>query len=136
MAPEETTSRSRLSPCSAARSAVSEASQFSLSLPACASTRSEDPTFTTMRRKSVNRGVFMAALFSEAFAKAVGRPALLQLGFVLQLRLVFEAIISGQPADQLAALPVVEDAADIFARDAGHGGEVALADLLADDYAA
>src|SRR5580704_2821683 len=60
---------------------------------------------------------------------------LLQLRFVLQLRLVLKAIIAGQAADQLAALPVVEDAADIFAGDAGHRSNVALSDLLADDDA-
>src|SRR6202051_3347859 len=133
MAPEETTRRSRLPPCSAARSATSEASHFSLSLPALASTSSEEPTLTTMRRKSASRGVFMAGVLAGLWQS---EPANLKLGFDLQLRLVFEAIIAGQPADQLAALPVVEDAADILARDAGHGGEVALPDLLADDDAA
>src|ERR1700730_52349 len=125
IAPEETTRMSRLSRCRLARSAVSDASQDSLIAPALASTRSEEPTFTMMRRKSPSAGVFIGA----------GRMSL-QLGFGFQLRLVLEAVVAGKPADQLAALPVVEDAAHILARDAGHGGKVALSDLLADDDAA
>src|SRR5712691_7284518 len=41
-----------------ARSAASEASQASRTRPASASTRSDDPTFTTMRRKSARSGSF------------------------------------------------------------------------------
>ena len=41
-----------------------------------------------------------------------------------------------KPADHPATFPVVEDAVDGLAHDAGHGGEVALADLLADENAA
>ena len=59
-----------------------------------------------------------------------------QLGFLFQLRLVLKAIITGQSADKLAALPVVENAAHVLARDAGHGGDIALPDLLANDDAA
>ena len=78
------------------------------------------------------------ALEHDLFRKPVStfRDHALQLRFVLQLRLVLKAIIAGQAADQLAALPIVEDAADIFAGDAGHGGDVALTDLLADDNTA
>src|SRR5689334_7356199 len=61
MAPDDTTRMSRFLPCSAARSAASEVSHASLSLPAFASTNSDEPTFTTMRRKSSRCGVFMAA---------------------------------------------------------------------------
>src|SRR4029079_16446150 len=125
MAPEETTRMSRVSPCSAARSAANDASQDSLITPASESTRSEEPTLTMMRRKSSSAGVFMSG---------AGRMSL-QLGFDLQLRLVLQAIVAGQPAYQLATLPVVEDAAHVLARDAGHGGEVGLPDLLADDNA-
>ena len=60
----------------------------------------------------------------------------LQLGFMLKLRLVLKAIIARQAADQLAPLPLVEDAAHVLARDAGHGGNVALPDFLANDDAA
>ena len=38
-------------------SAASEASQARLSCPAAASTRSDEPTFTTMRRKEEREGV-------------------------------------------------------------------------------
>ena len=58
---------------------------------------------------------------------------LLQLRFVLQLRLVLKAIIAGQTADQLAPFPIVKNAADILSRDARHGGDIALTDFLADD---
>src|SRR4029077_4017091 len=130
MAPDETTMTSRLSRCSAARSAESAASHASLSLPALASTRSEEPTLTTMRRKSANRRVFMFRVIREI------EPQLLQFSFVFQLGLVLEAIIAGQPAHQLAAFPIVEDAADVLAGEAGDAGKMALADLLADDDAA
>ena len=59
----------------------------------------------------------------------------LQLCFVFKLGLVLEEVIAGDGAHQLAALPVVEDAVHGFARQASHGGEVALPDLLADDDA-
>jgi hypothetical protein len=36
-------------------------------------------------------------------------------------------------AHSLAALPVLEDPGHILARSAGHGGEIALLDLLTDD---
>ena len=49
-----------------------------------------------------------------------GEP--LMLCFELQLRLVFEAIIPRQPTDQLATLPIVEDATDVFTGNAGHSG--------------
>src|SRR5690349_20749897 len=60
----------------------------------------------------------------------------LHLRFLLQLRLVLKAIITRQTADQLAPFPVVENAADILARNARHGGDIALTDLLTDDHAA
>src|SRR5580704_534693 len=150
MAPEDTTSRSRLPPCSTARSAISDSSQASLSLPACASTSREEPTLTTIRRKSASRGVSMLVFMAGVVAGLAGRPkrdkerqpprsargAGLEFGLVPQLLFVFQAIIARQPAYELTAFPIVENTADIFARDAGHGGEVALADLLADDDAA
>src|ERR1700722_5463001 len=145
IAPDETTITSRLSRCSGARSSASEVSHDSLSLPAAASTSREEPTFTTIRRKSPSRGVFMVLLLKHDPEKWIPvfrkdhaplltllRRMLLQLSFALKLCLVFKAIIAGQPADQLAPFPVVEDAADVFACDAGHGGEVGLADLLPD----
>ena len=50
IAPDDTTSTSRLPPCNSATSAASEASQLSLTRPASASTSSDEPTLTTMRR--------------------------------------------------------------------------------------
>jgi hypothetical protein len=60
----------------------------------------------------------------------------LELCFFLQLRFVLDAIIAGQSADEVAALPVGENAAETFTRDARHRREIALADLLVDDDAA
>ena len=58
------------------------------------------------------------------------------LRFAFERGAVFEAVIAGEPAQQLVAHPVVEDAADVLARDARHRGEIALRDLLADQDAA
>ena len=58
IAPDETTSTSRLSRCRAAMSSASAESQSSCSRPPSLSTRSDEPTFTTMRRKSVREGAF------------------------------------------------------------------------------
>jgi hypothetical protein len=44
------------------------------------------------------------------------RSAPLQLGFFLQLRFVLDAIRAGQSAEELAALPVVEKAAETYGR--------------------
>jgi hypothetical protein len=52
---------------------------------------------------------------------------------MFQLCLVLKAIIAGQAAHQLAALPLVEDSGDVLACNAGHRGEVSLPDLLTDD---
>src|SRR5262247_3800699 len=52
MAPEETTSTSRLSRCNLAMSSASDESQASCNRPPSLSTRSEEPTFITIRRKS------------------------------------------------------------------------------------
>src|SRR5262245_18234022 len=60
----------------------------------------------------------------------------LKLGLVLEQRLVFKAVVAGQPAHQIAPLLVIKDTADIYAGDAGHSGEIALSDLLPDDDAA
>src|SRR4051812_23647502 len=57
----------------------------------------------------------------------------LDSALALEPLLVLEAVIARQPADQLVANPVVEDAADVLAGDPGHGGDLALADLLAND---
>src|SRR5215470_9865902 len=70
IAPEETTRTSRPSLCKAAMSAESDASHSRLSPPAAESTRSEDPTLTTMRRKSFSDGVF-GIVPSELFMAAL-----------------------------------------------------------------
>src|SRR5215471_17179332 len=149
MAPDDTTRMSRFSACSAAMSAASDASHFSLSRPPLASTNSEEPILTTMRRKSVRRGVagfiadFMAGFLPQGPQKWIPLSCLLnvaransELGLVLQQRLVLQAIIAGQAADQLAPLPVIENTADVFTGNASHGGKIALSDLLANDDAA
>src|SRR6516225_3067902 len=186
MAPEDTTRMSRFSACSAAMSAASDASHFSLSRPPLASTNSEEPILTTILRKSASRGVLMAgcmADFMPGFYRMARKsgcrfPACLtsmawsgkvdtgfpkrscskkmpkrkiqlrsfrfsakvamnlELGLVLQQRFVLQAIVAGQAADQLAPLPVIEDAADILTGNAGHCGKIALPDLLADQNAA
>ena len=46
---------------------------------------------------------------------------------------VLQAIVAGKTADQLAVHPLLQDAADIFACNAGHCSEVALRDLLPQD---
>src|ERR1700722_8757833 len=53
----------------------------------------------------------------------------------LQRVLALEAVIAGEAADQLLLHPVLQDAAEVLARDARHGGEVALADFLANEDA-
>jgi hypothetical protein len=45
-------------------------------------------------------------------------------------RLVLEAIIAGQAGHQLAAPPVIENEADILARNPSHTGKIALSNLL------
>ena len=62
--------------------------------------------------------------------------AALQFSFNLQLCGVLKAIITGKSADQLATLPIVENATDVLAGDAGHRGKVALPDFLVNDSAA
>src|SRR5947209_6369401 len=59
-----------------------------------------------------------------------------RVGGALQRGLALQAIIAGEPADQLGVHPVLQDAAQVLARDTGHRGEVALAHLLADQDAA
>src|SRR5262245_2489096 len=72
IAPEDTTSTSRLAPCSHATSSVSEASQSSFTREAEASTISEEPTFTTMRRKSMRLGILAAiGLESSVWARSI-----------------------------------------------------------------
>src|SRR5262249_56095910 len=58
IAPDETTSTSRRSLCSPAISVASDANHSRFNPPAEESTRSEEPTFTTMRRKSLSDGAF------------------------------------------------------------------------------
>ena len=56
-----------------------------------------------------------------------------KLNLILESRLVLKAIVAGRAAHQLTALPIIEDASDVLACNAGHGGEVGLPDLLTDD---
>src|SRR3979490_1128485 len=59
IAPDDTTRISRPCACSLAISAASEASHASLTRPASASTSRDDPTLTTMRRKSASKGIVL-----------------------------------------------------------------------------
>jgi hypothetical protein len=52
---------------------------------------------------------------------------------VLELRFIFKAVIARKTTHYSVALPIVEDARHVLARNAGHGGEIVLADLLTDD---
>src|SRR6516164_2673283 len=56
-----------------------------------------------------------------------------KLNLILESRLVLKAIVAGRAAHQLTALPIIEDASDVLACNAGHGGEVGLPDLLTND---
>src|SRR5262245_6128767 len=60
----------------------------------------------------------------------------LQLRLALERTLVLEAVIAGETRHERASRPFFENAADVLARDAGHGGEIALRDLLAHQNAA
>ncbi len=55
---------------------------------------------------------------------------------MLEGRLVLDAVVSGEAADQVVAAPFLQDSAEVLACDARHGGEVALAHLVADEGAA
>src|SRR4051812_1318677 len=66
-------------------------------------------------------------------SKWCGSATALDGALAFQLLLVLEAVIARQPAHQLVADPIVENAADVLAGDARHGGDLALADLLANE---
>src|ERR1043166_3047477 len=70
--PEDTTSTSRPSPCSLARSAANAFSHDARSSPLAESINSDDPTLTTMRRKFFSAGRFMAIFCSRRPACASG----------------------------------------------------------------
>jgi hypothetical protein len=55
----------------------------------------------------------------------------LQFNLVFELRFILNAVIAGQATHY--ALPVVEGSGHVLARNAGHGGEIILPDLLMDD---
>src|SRR5262249_26567333 len=57
------------------------------------------------------------------------------LGFAVEDRLVLHAIVAREPAHQRTVHPIVEHPAHIFARNACHGGEVALGHFLPDEDA-
>jgi hypothetical protein len=69
------------------------------------------------------------------YLHAAGCRGALQLGLGLKLHFVFEAVITRQAAHQFSSLPVIENAADIFARDPGHGANIVLSEFLANDNA-
>jgi hypothetical protein len=55
------------------------------------------------------------------------------LNLMLEDRLILEAIIARRAAHHPVALPVIEDAGDVLACNAGHGGKVVLRDFLTND---
>src|SRR5262245_8776613 len=59
-----------------------------------------------------------------------------ELGFAPERGLVLQAVVTGEPAHQLAVGPILQDAADILASNAGHGAEIALRELLTHQNAA
>src|SRR5471032_2445708 len=61
---------------------------------------------------------------------------MLKLDFLFEPLGALDAIIARQTRDQFEPYPLVENAADIFPRDTGHGGNVALTDFLANDDSA
>ena len=52
---------------------------------------------------------------------------------MLESFLILNAVIAGHATQHFVALPVVEDPGQVLARNAGHGGEIVLPDLLTDD---
>jgi len=54
----------------------------------------------------------------------------LKFSFLLKPRLVLKTIIAGQAAHQLASPPIIENAAEVLARDPGHSSKVTLSNLL------
>src|SRR6266576_5349524 len=56
-------------------------------------------------------------------------------GLARELSFIVDEIVAGGVADQSAPLQFGQGAADVFARDAGHAGNVALPDLVQDDDA-
>ena len=58
------------------------------------------------------------------------------IGFLLEHSRILDAVVARQPANQLAAFPVGENAVDIFARDTRERSKFALVEFLADDDAA
>src|SRR6266403_2967582 len=56
-------------------------------------------------------------------------------GLARELSYIVDEIVAGGLADQSAPLQLGQGAADVFARDAGHAGNVALPDLVQDDDA-
>jgi hypothetical protein len=57
------------------------------------------------------------------------------LDFALEFRFVLKAIVTEPAAQHFAAFPILEDTAQVFAGNSGHGREVALPDLVLDDDA-
>ena len=57
----------------------------------------------------------------------------LQFNLVFELRFILNAVIAGQATHYFVALQVVEDSGHVLTRNAGHGGEIILPDLLMDD---
>src|SRR4051794_39845918 len=66
---------------------------------------------------------------------AAAAPSLIavRIGLPFDSSPVLQAIVPGKTAHQFAVHPLLQDAADIFAGNAGHRSEIALRDLLPQD---
>ena len=105
-APEETTSKSRPSECSCAISCASAASHSWLSRPRPLSTRSEEPTLITMRRKSAIFGVLRdIGRAGGACAISTWRGVWLSSSFLPRIRAKFKCKNRRAPYEPLRAEP-------------------------------
>ena len=90
------------------------------------------------RQTSPRKADFIARLrqldpHGASFAKP--GPCRSHLHFSRQRGFVFQAVVAGEPLHDRAAHPLLQDAADVLARDAGHRREIALRHLLPDEDA-
>ena len=79
-------------------------------------------------RLSRSDGYHKNSLYGACSIKAA-RCGCSSLGFTFECGLV-HAIIARETFHQRAVNPIVEDPADIFSRNAGHGSEITLRDFL------
>jgi hypothetical protein len=77
---------------------------------------------------------FLIASIKQSGATVAASPRKnSKLQFLFELRPALDAVITGQSGNQLQTHPLIENSAYIFARNARHGRDVALAQLLPND---